>query len=278
MSGIPDKNKYSRWGAGAAQYRAGRLLDRIGRRMFVDRDLAMHVLGVVGRKCGISDPDFYRVLHCLDLLSFNHSIGDLGTAHGAFTPIEFESDGSIVKKRHLCQNCLKLAPAPPEPPGWYAQLASSRLYWGIGDQPVFLDEPCQQCQETRRVLIDPRELLRREVRVADLRGWGYYVYALVDSRNNEVFYIGKGKGDRAAAHLAEHLKGLGKNKVKDSRIGAILSAGGHVRIVLLAFFDSEKDAYDYEASSIRLLASTLTNATGRGGLGVELVQAGDTPK
>ena len=27
---------------------------------------------------------------------------------------------------------------------------------------------------------------------------GYYVYALVDPRDNRIFYVGKGKGDRSA--------------------------------------------------------------------------------
>ena len=33
----------------------------------------------------------------------------------------------------------------------------------------------------------------------------YYVYALVDPRNQKVFYIGKGKGDRVSNHIDEAL-------------------------------------------------------------------------
>lgn len=32
----------------------------------------------------------------------------------------------------------------------------------------------------------------------------YYVYCLVDPRNNQTFYIGKGKGNRIFAHRQAH--------------------------------------------------------------------------
>ncbi len=35
---------------------------------------------------------------------------------------------------------------------------------------------------------------------------GYYVYRLVDPRNGETFYVGKGQGDRIFAHVNDALK------------------------------------------------------------------------
>lgn len=37
---------------------------------------------------------------------------------------------------------------------------------------------------------------------------GFYVYALVDPRTDHVFYIGKGKGKRYAAHHREWISGI----------------------------------------------------------------------
>ena len=34
----------------------------------------------------------------------------------------------------------------------------------------------------------------------------YYVYRLIDPRNGQTFYIGKGKGNRVFAHVNEALK------------------------------------------------------------------------
>lgn len=63
----------------------------------------------------------------------------------------------------------------------------------------------------------------------------YYVYALVDPRDDQPFYIGKGKANRPEAHLYEWrtTAGLGCNKAKLARIGDIYDFGLEVVIKII---------------------------------------------
>jgi hypothetical protein len=54
---------------------------------------------------------------------------------------------------------------------------------------------------------------------------GSYVYFLVDPRNEMVFYVGKGMGDRFAQHLAEWKRGDVVNERKAARIEDIIRDG-----------------------------------------------------
>ena len=55
----------------------------------------------------------------------------------------------------------------------------------------------------------------------------YYVYQLVDPRNNKPFYIGKGNGNRAYQH--SKLKDGNKNPYKDRKIKSILKENLEIR-------------------------------------------------
>jgi len=80
----------------------------------------------------------------------------------------------------------------------------------------------------------------------------YYVYGLIDPRNNQVFYIGKGKDDRALSHFTEHaLKREGNNK-KTAKIRKLKELGYEPMIEFYAQnIEDENIAYQIEAALIK---------------------------
>ena len=85
---------------------------------------------------------------------------------------------------------------------------------------------------------------------------GHYVYLYIDPRDEKVFYIGKGKGERCLDHLYED-----DDHPKVQRIRDIFAAGLEPRIEILAHdLRDAKQAYDIEAAAINLLGlDNLTN-------------------
>ncbi len=78
---------------------------------------------------------------------------------------------------------------------------------------------------------------------------GHYVYALRDPRTGEVFYIGKGVGDRVHSHVREAL-GTGDNE-KLERIRAIKAAGLEVEhFIVRSALASEDEAFTVEQALI----------------------------
>jgi len=65
----------------------------------------------------------------------------------------------------------------------------------------------------------------------------YYVYAYVDPRDEKVFYVGKGGGNRAFEHLDNE-----KETAKKQRITEIQEAGKEVRIDILVYGLTEAEA------------------------------------
>lgn len=77
----------------------------------------------------------------------------------------------------------------------------------------------------------------------------YYVYLYIDPRAGEIFYVGKGKGNRAFAHLADR-----QDTDKVQRIAEIRAAGTEPIIEILAHgLKSDADAYRIECAAIDLL-------------------------
>ena len=86
----------------------------------------------------------------------------------------------------------------------------------------------------------------------------YYVYELVDNKG-EVFYVGKGKGDRAHHHEYE-----AKKDDKNSQKLEHIRNNKPIKIRVIGRFDTEKEAFAVESTLIHWVYGfdNLTNATG----------------
>lgn len=78
---------------------------------------------------------------------------------------------------------------------------------------------------------------------------GFYVYVLRDSRNGEVFYVGKGKGNRVFAHAADALESQ-RSTDKLDRIRAIRDAGQEVDYEIVRHGLEENEAFEVESALI----------------------------
>ena len=89
----------------------------------------------------------------------------------------------------------------------------------------------------------------------------FYVYALVDPRDGEIFYVGKGTGKRLLAHglEADILSGGRGNQAKLARIREIRASGIEPRLDVIRHSLSESEALLVEAALIDTLRG-LTNA------------------
>ena len=82
---------------------------------------------------------------------------------------------------------------------------------------------------------------------------GYYVYALIDPRDNKVFYIGKGVGNRVFMHEIESGKSLESEKLKLKKIRDIENAGFSVKKLIVNWGLTESEAFAAEATLINML-------------------------
>jgi hypothetical protein len=90
-----------------------------------------------------------------------------------------------------------------------------------------------------------------------------YVYRLIDPRNGETFYVGKGRGNRVFSHIREQVEGDDPNN-KLKRIREIRLAGFEVAHVIHRHGMDDKTAYEVEAALIDAYPG-LTNIVGGAG-------------
>lgn len=88
---------------------------------------------------------------------------------------------------------------------------------------------------------------RKDSNIVPLHKDKFYVYTLFKPQDFNPFYVGKGKGERVNDHFKE--SNLRKNTPKT---GVIKKYGNKIRREILAYFDNEETAYDFEEYLISL--------------------------
>jgi uncharacterized protein len=81
---------------------------------------------------------------------------------------------------------------------------------------------------------------------------GYYVYVLRDPETDEVFYVGKGTGNRVFSHCREALENPEKNG-KTQRIQQIKAKGLELKYEILRHGLTETEALEVESAVIDLI-------------------------
>ena len=89
----------------------------------------------------------------------------------------------------------------------------------------------------------------------------YYVYFLVDPRSNEIFYVGKGKGNRMYQH--KPFVDNAVNSIKVKRLEDIVTAGEEVFRMVFKRFRSESKAFACESQLIKYLPNLTNIAKGQ---------------
>ncbi len=91
----------------------------------------------------------------------------------------------------------------------------------------------------------------------------YYIYGLVDSRTGEIFYIGKGQGNRMYQHVADWENNRITNAKKFEKIGEVERGFERVGYAIFHRTNNEDHAFMAEKKYIKLIGrENLTNISG----------------
>ena len=100
----------------------------------------------------------------------------------------------------------------------------------------------------------------QEFQPAVIEALKYYVYCLVNPRDNKIFYIGKGKGNRVFQHAKDSLN-ENDQSLKLDIIRSILREGKQVGLFILRHNLTEETAFVVESVLIDLLTYPKFNKT-----------------
>lgn len=91
----------------------------------------------------------------------------------------------------------------------------------------------------------------------------YYVYRLIDPRNGETFYVGKGKGNRVFSHAKGTLDASEEDiSEKLKRVRDIISSGFEVSHIIHRHDLDEKTAFEVEGALIDAFPNTTNISNG----------------
>lgn len=95
----------------------------------------------------------------------------------------------------------------------------------------------------------------------------HYVYRLIDPRNAETFYVGRGQGNRVFAHVAEAAEPASDEQIEDlklQRIRAIKNAGFEVQHLIHRHGLDESQAREVESALIDVYPGIANKVGGYG--------------